>query len=368
MAELTEKEMLLLSNLMYCPDGITVGDTVEEIVTGLEKAIDNGRTPNLDGAFDGESFKEMINYIKGDPKLMSLTVTNATPRYSDVRAACFVDDEGKATVAFEGTGGTQIAWSDDVKGENISDTACQSQAALFVKEMSSKYGPVDVTGHSKGGNMAMYSAVVCSGVANCISFDGQGFSEEFYAKYGDEVSANSGRIKNICAYNDFVNILMPSPGEKVYLQNPVNKFTERHYSSKLFINNFNGNYGDFGEGELISESQFLKLSDSDKENNQLKTSMANAPQLYTFVRNTALSGFVQNLRNDLDSLSPRTHQLFVDVASITVSGLLAGGDYSFDEILGDLGTAIGKYLGLIKKYTNASYSRMLRLLMDLPTG
>ena len=53
-----------------------------------------------------------------------------------------------------------------------------------------------MTGHSKGGNKAKYITLMDDTVDHCVSFDGQGFSDEFMETYSDEIAARQHKIEN----------------------------------------------------------------------------------------------------------------------------------------------------------------------------
>ena len=74
----------------------------------------------------------------------------------------------------------------------------QESAARYVDEAAAAIdGPLLCGGHSKGGNLAVYGAAMCSGavhnrIERAFSHDGPGFVEEFLS--GDAFAGLSGRI------------------------------------------------------------------------------------------------------------------------------------------------------------------------------
>jgi hypothetical protein len=238
-AELTEAELLLLDNFMYFDISTrrdaTVGNLLDEI-------------RNPDGSFDLDAIKfgggisdeevqALLSDMVNSETLSSLRIAQST-NDDGIRASCFVDADGNATVAFRGTGGTMEAWKDNVQGENVTDTDMQEAAARFVSDDCGAYSDITVTGHSKGGNLAQYVTVTEGDrIDRCVSYDGQGFSDKFIEKYADEIEAYSGKIKSISAYNDYVNILLtPIAGTVVYLEN-TGTGLEGHYPSLLYFSN-----------------------------------------------------------------------------------------------------------------------------------
>lgn len=223
MAELNEEQLLLLNNLMYFDGAAQSGNSVEDIARRVKELAKNydDNSFALSGGFESspENMIEIADAILNDPQLCDLYVTDAI-NTDGVRASCFVDSEGNATIAVRGSGGSYEAWSDNLEGAFDCDTKCQKQFQEFVKEQAKYYDNITVTGHSKGGNLAQYATVTeGDSIDRCVSFDGQGFNDEFCDKYADEIEKNKGKIKSISAEGDYVNILLnPIAGENVYME------------------------------------------------------------------------------------------------------------------------------------------------------
>lgn len=322
---LSEKELLLLSNLMYCTDCLSAGDTVGETVEAL---LSSGNFEQFEED-RRENIRQVLEAIAADPNLTELTVAEETPEYSDIHAACFVDGEGNATVAFEGTDGTQYAWNDNFQGENKSDTTAQRQAEIFIRDVCSDYDNITVTGHSKGGNMAAYTAILCSSVSYCAAFDAQGFSDEFYSKYSPQVEANKSKITNFCASNDYVNPLLTSVNENKYLNNETNGIIGGHYPETLYLTNSGGDpYGDFEADCYTSQESIFAVE----------------------------SVGVSVISSALDATPSNAHQLVVDLIGVAASIALSN-DYSLSEAANDIVNAVKRTFGLGQKYfSNAEYS------------
>lgn len=230
MSKYSEKELLLLSNFMYCDVSVDNG-TISEILD---------RYRNADGTFTAESvslvtasggldnkqvadlFTQMSEHISNDnPEFGALSATR-TINEGNIRGACFTDPlDDNPVVAFRGTGGSKEAWTDDVAGGFEADTKMQKLASDFIAYECAGYSDITVTGHSKGGNMAQYVTVAHSGkISSCVSFDGQGFSDGFMKEHEKEIAKAQGLIKSVSAYNDFVNILLhPIAGTVKYVNN-----------------------------------------------------------------------------------------------------------------------------------------------------
>ncbi|MBP5330501.1 MAG: DUF2974 domain-containing protein [Lachnospiraceae bacterium] len=228
---LSTEDLVLINNLMYLgpsgpdspfsrPDGYnTVGEWLNNI--DLSK-IDN----NADyGAFTtGKEWRDVIEAAKNNPTIMKLNVMethvdNASGGGNGYSAVFVSPDTGDAVVAFAGTAGDK-EWKDNFEGGNVTDTPQQKNALDWYQKVYNEYNlgeyEVTVTGHSKGGNKSKYITLMDETVDNCVSFDGQGFSDKFMEKYSDEIAMRQSKIQNHNVDYDYVNILLNDVGEKTY--------------------------------------------------------------------------------------------------------------------------------------------------------
>lgn len=107
-------------------------------------------------------------------------VTEAEQQFAAVE---IVLEDGTSYVSFRGTDDTIIGWKEDF---NLSTgvVPAQERAVEYVRRVSENTsGMLRVGGHSKGGNLAIYGAVMCKEahekILEVYSNDGPGFSKEF---------------------------------------------------------------------------------------------------------------------------------------------------------------------------------------------
>lgn len=234
MAELNEQQLVLLNSLVYLNANYSPKASVGSIVTQL---LQEGILDHMDigGGMTKEDARDMLQEIAKDETLCALKIDSSVN--TEIRGVCFVSPENEAVIVYRGTGPYYAAWDDNCQGGYLSDTDMQQEALEFAQNCAQRYDDITVSGHSKGGNMAQYVTVLLGEeVDRCVSFDGQGFGDEFLEKYADEIEANSGKIRNVCAYNDYVNILLESiAGETVYLNNDSKDFIKGgHYIYDLY--------------------------------------------------------------------------------------------------------------------------------------
>lgn len=252
---LSNSQLLMLDNLIYT-DYCDNGDTVRQIINEMKRDLDNGKS--IEGCMmTNDEWREIIAAVEGEPSLLDYTVQSYENNIdTGMRAACFVDDVNQPTdvnVVFRGTSG-DYEWHDNGEGGYLADTDQQKAAANYVNNLPEEYGNgITVTGHSKGGNKAQYVTIVTDRIARCVSYDGQGFSEEFLEKYGDRIAERADRIESISAADDYVNCLLYSiAGIKTYV------LTEKqddflHYHKLNILLDENGDLRPAGEQSPLSQ-------------------------------------------------------------------------------------------------------------------
>lgn len=208
---LTDEEIMMIEQLVYMKEGddtpINSEDTGKSIGTLIQGYTDTKLAEMDNSGTSDADYAAIIRYMKENGKIHRLVLGGTmTDGDGTVLAYCFVfpDNANDALVAFRGT--TRKEWSDDLEELTSVDTPRQIDAKRYINSLP--YKNITVTGHSKGGNKAMYVTVLCDRVTRCISMDGQGFSLEFLKYYAPEISKRAGIIKNYSVKTDFVHVLL----------------------------------------------------------------------------------------------------------------------------------------------------------------
>lgn len=88
-------------------------------------------------------------------------------------------------IVFRGTDSTIIGWKEDFNMGFADNVPAQQDAAEYIKNASEQLAerPIRLCGHSKGGNLAVYSAAFCKEaiqqrILEVRNFDGPGFNEK----------------------------------------------------------------------------------------------------------------------------------------------------------------------------------------------
>ena len=221
-----EADWLVFSRLAYLPlDGLVGEDPVEPgaVMERLVPLLGDGagqRHPLIKNDVllaaalrDGARFAELklARYEnRFDPRedLQFAAVTALLPR-------------GFVT-SFRGTDGTIVGWKEDFHLNFAESVPAQRAARAYLAATASRFpGPITVTGHSKGGNLAMFAAAFAPAavkrrIRTVRNHDGPGFP--------DRVAADPAfrrilpRIRTFLPQSSVVGLLMDHPEETVVVR------------------------------------------------------------------------------------------------------------------------------------------------------
>ena len=274
MGQLSTEQVLLLNNLMYMNSrepfkdmanyqGKTLGELVNDIDTGKFKSnIDYTTFTN------GDEWRNIIESVRNDDKLCS---TRIEASYDDGKGGMSIlfnnTTDNEAVVVYRGTG-SPSEWKDNFQGGSVTNqpdgvSTAQQEGALkwYQSQDLDGYDSVTVSGHSKGGNKAKYITVMDNSVDRCLSFDGQGFSDEFVNKYEGKIAENQYKIHNHNVDGDYVNILLNDIGDKTYYKGynyGDGKFLENHCPNTYMKYDKDGNF------VMVETSQNQDVQNLDK--------------------------------------------------------------------------------------------------------
>ncbi len=157
----------------------------------------------IDDLWDPEGSRALLEAVAANPRYRGVHVCGyravsdvvATEQFA---AMAFRFPAGFSYLSFRGTDSTIVGWKEDFNMAFRCPVPAQESAARYVDEAADAIdGPLLCGGHSKGGNLAVYGAAMCSDVARerierAYSHDGPGFVEEFLN--GNAFADLSGRI------------------------------------------------------------------------------------------------------------------------------------------------------------------------------
>lgn len=143
-------------------------------------------------SWDVQGSRDLLFAVCASPRFRTTRLTDfrfKTDKASEEQFAAmtFRLPDGTSYVAFRGTDSTVVGWKEDFNMTFLSPVPAQEEAADYLEEVArTTAGPLYVGGHSKGGNLAVYAAAMCSPqvrsrVRRVFSHDGPGFHREFCA-------------------------------------------------------------------------------------------------------------------------------------------------------------------------------------------
>ena len=167
----------------------------------------------------------------------------ANPRFSDIEMGAFLEqfDDGEQTqfaavtyrlpsgtlvVAFRGTDDSLVGWKEDFNMAFQYPVPAQVTAADYLARVAALWQnvPIVLTGHSKGGNLAVYAAMnaedgVKDRIERIYSLDGPGFPEAVVNSF--EYSSVSGRIVKIVPDSSVVGMVLETPERCMVVKSDV---------------------------------------------------------------------------------------------------------------------------------------------------
>ena len=132
---------------------------------------------------------------------------------------CFYISKHEAVVTFRGTDGSLLSWKENFVGIHTMPNAGHQSALIYLNKILKRHFlKVYVTGHSKGGNLALYASSFADEklkkkIKEVLVYDAPGFI--------DDISENLGflmvkdRIKSFIPANSIIGRLMIPPCEPI---------------------------------------------------------------------------------------------------------------------------------------------------------
>ena len=133
------------------------------------------------------SYPEPPNYIRAQRDLDLLKAAGESVRFGNTRiteyrqfaGVTLLLDDGSLCVSCRGTDNTLVGWKEDLSMSFRSVIPSQALAKQYLQDVLMTHsGPVRVSGHSKGGNVAVYAVSKAMKPALCSTTPSAGISAE----------------------------------------------------------------------------------------------------------------------------------------------------------------------------------------------
>ena len=203
-------DMLMCADLSYVDfDGI-----VNEEEISLEEACKQYFSLHSEEEIQSKyafsmNIPNLVKSLQDTSRYKGVKLKNYKNIYSDekilqFRAITIVLPDGTLVVSFSGTDGSITGWKENLMMTYKNDLPCQILAKEYVKdgiesipETTSWFGfkkkkiypKIYITGHSKGGNLAIYSYLenesIKEHITKVYAFDAPGFMDDFWMRHSE---------------------------------------------------------------------------------------------------------------------------------------------------------------------------------------
>ncbi len=219
---LCDADRLILSELAYIDFAVTeprpLGELCLEMLKKIEVIRESGAKMNL---LHHKLDEKLLSMIPESERFRGLAVGQCESRTSKEREEQFgamtvILPDGGVVCVFRGTDWSLVGWKEDFNMSYSEALPAQLSAVAYLNKIGGIYnGPIHVTGHSKGGNLAVYSAAfanpsVRDRVVDVASMDGPGFCEAVMESA--EYAAVSGKVRTFMPKASIVGVLFSRTG------------------------------------------------------------------------------------------------------------------------------------------------------------
>src|SRR5574344_1652169 len=144
----------------------------------------------------------LLTYMCGSPRFRNIKIKNYVHNndknnLEQFAAITFILENNDEVIAFRGTDATITGWNEDFNMAIKTPVPAQNDALVYINKVAKEAERnIYLIGHSKGGNLALYSLLTCdesflSRIKKCYSFDGPGLEPNFFATFDKK------RLQNI---------------------------------------------------------------------------------------------------------------------------------------------------------------------------
>ncbi len=190
---LNDVDALIFARLSYVPfDGIA-----EERISLFEAAqrvLDTVCMADAPRAC-GKEDQQLLTQLLQSPRYADIMLDGYENIFDPVRQEQFAAltlhlPDGSASVAFRGTDGTLVGWKEDFNMSFSTFVPAQLDAVRYLTAAAARtQGSLYLSGHSKGGNLAVYAAAFCDSeiqkrIRGVRNFDGPGFTQQVISQTG----------------------------------------------------------------------------------------------------------------------------------------------------------------------------------------
>lgn len=173
----------------------------------------------FNGTFNPKQAREMFMMLVASPRYRDIIVRNKVQKFDQENekqfyAITFDIDKDTIFIAFRGTDASFTGWKEDFNMAFKYPIPSQTEALKYLTRIGSKAKRIIIGGHSKGGNLAIYSAFnaredIQDKIISVYSFDGPGFPLE--ALECDGYKRIENKIIKVIPQSSIIGLLLKNP-------------------------------------------------------------------------------------------------------------------------------------------------------------
>ncbi len=210
---LTIEDQLILANLAYTHFENVVAP--EECITLKEAAERLIRLPFSIQNFRVKNDYFLIEALVGAPRFSSLYISDVESHFDKGKRQFFsftVHIGDTNLIAYRGTDNTVTGWKEDFDMAYEEEVPSQRDALKYLARIARKYdGKIILTGHSKGGNLALFAGSLASSrvqkrIVTVYNNDGPGFNEK--SRAFSNIGKIRGKTVTLIPESSFIGMLM----------------------------------------------------------------------------------------------------------------------------------------------------------------
>lgn len=295
--------------------------------------------PLTDGVFAPHDNKRMLIDICNskrfsDLKMNYLDFNTCFEAKEQFYALTFIIDE-VAYITYRGTDMTLVGWREDFDMAYMKEVPAQKKALKYFNDIAkiTSY-PLGVQGHSKGGNLAIYSSMYTTKenkerIVNIYDFDGPGFNEHVYDL--DEYKEIEDKVLRRIADKTVIGLLMYHT-DKYELVKTSSVSILRHLLFNWHVNaggTFRrANKLDFNSQVIASSViNYLAVSEADERRdfvNKLFFLLEENPKLTLFDIKNNLKGYTKSISKRYKEMTSEDKKLFKNYVDKLIKAYVEG--------------------------------------------
>ncbi len=152
--------------------------------------------PNEDFRYNGD--KELITYLGQSNRFKNMEITDCVKTNNkeiekQFGAVTIHISDKEMYISYIGTDNTIYGWKEDFNMSFMDNVPCQIEGKEYAEKIAKKYPDknIRIGGHSKGGNVAIYSAItipteIQNRIIKVYNYDGPGFSKNIIDKHRND--------------------------------------------------------------------------------------------------------------------------------------------------------------------------------------